>query len=48
MGLEINTLAIIPLMARQHHPRAVEATTKYFLTQSTAAAVILFASITNA
>nr|AEA72854.1 NADH dehydrogenase subunit 2 [Notropis chrosomus] len=48
MGLEINTLAIIPLMAQHHHPRAVEATTKYFLTQATAAAVILFASTTNA
>nr|YP_001293841.1 NADH dehydrogenase subunit 2 [Pellonula leonensis]BAF64154.1 NADH dehydrogenase subunit 2 [Pellonula leonensis] len=48
MGLEINTLAIIPLMAHQHHPRAVEATTKYFLTQATAAAMILFASTTNA
>nr|YP_010390228.1 NADH dehydrogenase subunit 2 [Zeus faber]UPV69484.1 NADH dehydrogenase subunit 2 [Zeus faber] len=48
MGLEINTLAIIPLMAQHHHPRAVEATTKYFLTQATAAALILFASMTNA
>nr|YP_004734374.1 NADH dehydrogenase subunit 2 [Distichodus sexfasciatus]BAK40899.1 NADH dehydrogenase subunit 2 [Distichodus sexfasciatus] len=48
MGLEINTLAIIPLMAQQHHPRAVEATTKYFLTQATAAATLLFASTTNA
>nr|AAD13245.1 NADH dehydrogenase subunit 2 [Cyprinella leedsi] len=48
MGLEINTLAIIPLMAQHHHPRAVEATTKYFLIQATAAAVILFASSTNA
>nr|ASH96820.1 NADH dehydrogenase subunit 2 [Macrhybopsis gelida] len=48
MGLEINTLAIVPLMAQHHHPRAVEATTKYFLTQATAAAVILFASTTNA
>nr|WMN13992.1 NADH dehydrogenase subunit 2 [Coccorella atlantica]BAR45889.1 NADH dehydrogenase subunit 2 [Coccorella atlantica] len=48
MGLEINTLAIIPLMAQHHHPRAVEATTKYFLTQATAAALILFASTTNA
>nr|YP_009108097.1 NADH dehydrogenase subunit 2 [Triplophysa robusta]AIU45719.1 NADH dehydrogenase subunit 2 [Triplophysa robusta] len=48
MGLEINTLAIIPLMAQQHHPRAVEATTKYFLTQATAAAMILFAATTNA
>nr|QPF22551.1 NADH dehydrogenase subunit 2 [Cyprinella lutrensis]QPF22564.1 NADH dehydrogenase subunit 2 [Cyprinella lutrensis] len=48
MGLEINTLAIIPLMAQHHHPRAVEATTKYFLIQATAAAVILFAGTTNA
>nr|BBI56245.1 NADH dehydrogenase subunit 2 [Chaenogobius annularis]BBI56271.1 NADH dehydrogenase subunit 2 [Chaenogobius annularis] len=48
MGLEINTLAIIPLMAQHHHPRAIEATTKYFLTQATAAATILFAGITNA
>nr|YP_009730033.1 NADH dehydrogenase subunit 2 [Sineleotris chalmersi]QHY00026.1 NADH dehydrogenase subunit 2 [Sineleotris chalmersi] len=48
MGLEINTLAILPLMAQHHHPRAIEATTKYFLTQATAAAALLFASITNA
>nr|YP_008593770.1 NADH dehydrogenase subunit 2 [Epinephelus merra]BAN83166.1 NADH dehydrogenase subunit 2 [Epinephelus merra] len=48
MGLEINTLAILPLMAQQHHPRAVEATTKYFLTQATGAATLLFASTTNA
>nr|YP_008144922.1 NADH dehydrogenase subunit 2 [Psenes pellucidus]AGO20428.1 NADH dehydrogenase subunit 2 [Psenes pellucidus]WMI34859.1 NADH dehydrogenase subunit 2 [Psenes pellucidus] len=48
MGLEMNTLAIIPLMAQNHHPRAVEATTKYFLTQATAAAMLLFASTTNA
>nr|YP_009941697.1 NADH dehydrogenase subunit 2 [Inimicus japonicus]QOC70768.1 NADH dehydrogenase subunit 2 [Inimicus japonicus]UOA66675.1 NADH dehydrogenase subunit 2 [Inimicus japonicus] len=48
MGLEINTLAIIPLMAQHHHPRAVEATTKYFLTQATAASMLLFATMTNA
>nr|YP_009344676.1 NADH dehydrogenase subunit 2 [Bujurquina mariae]ALR68885.1 NADH dehydrogenase subunit 2 [Bujurquina mariae] len=48
MGLELNTLAIIPLMAQRHHPRAVEATTKYFLVQAAAAATLLFASITNA
>nr|WMN13927.1 NADH dehydrogenase subunit 2 [Glyptocephalus zachirus]WNH38277.1 NADH dehydrogenase subunit 2 [Glyptocephalus zachirus] len=48
MGLEINTLAIIPLMAQHHHPRAVEATTKYFLAQATGAATLLFASTTNA
>nr|YP_010379984.1 NADH dehydrogenase subunit 2 [Saurida nebulosa]UDF87806.1 NADH dehydrogenase subunit 2 [Saurida nebulosa] len=48
MGLELNTMAILPLMAQNHHPRAIEATTKYFLTQATAAAMILFASTTNA
>nr|WNH21167.1 NADH dehydrogenase subunit 2 [Psilogobius mainlandi] len=48
MGLEINTLAIIPLMSQHHHPRAVEATTKYFLTQATAAATLLFATVSNA
>nr|BBU25606.1 NADH dehydrogenase subunit 2 [Pseudomugil gertrudae] len=48
MGLEMNTLAILPLMSRYHHPRAVEATTKYFLIQATAAAMILFAGVTNA
>nr|YP_009122045.1 NADH dehydrogenase subunit 2 [Chaetodontoplus mesoleucus]AJH65803.1 NADH dehydrogenase subunit 2 [Chaetodontoplus mesoleucus] len=48
MGLEISTLAILPLMAQQHHPRAVEAATKYFLIQATAAAMLLFASTTNA
>nr|UCX59184.1 NADH dehydrogenase subunit 2 [Crenicichla brasiliensis] len=48
MGLELNTLAIIPLMAQHHHPRAVEAATKYFLTQAAAAATIMFASTYNA
>nr|YP_010976042.1 NADH dehydrogenase subunit 2 [Fundulus catenatus]WNX94362.1 NADH dehydrogenase subunit 2 [Fundulus catenatus] len=48
MGLEINTLAMLPLMCQCHHPRAVEATTKYFLIQATAAAMLLFASTTNA
>nr|YP_010956914.1 NADH dehydrogenase subunit 2 [Saurida brasiliensis]WMY90072.1 NADH dehydrogenase subunit 2 [Saurida brasiliensis] len=48
MGLELSTMAILPLMAQSHHPRAIEATTKYFLTQATAAAMILFASTSNA
>nr|YP_636933.1 NADH dehydrogenase subunit 2 [Diretmus argenteus]BAC23451.1 NADH dehydrogenase subunit 2 [Diretmus argenteus] len=48
VGLEISTLSIIPLMAQHHHPRAVEATTKYFLIQATAAAMILFAATSNA
>nr|YP_009991753.1 NADH dehydrogenase subunit 2 [Chauna torquata]AAQ23402.1 NADH dehydrogenase subunit 2 [Chauna torquata]QNN84575.1 NADH dehydrogenase subunit 2 [Chauna torquata] len=47
-GLEINTLAIIPFISKSHHPRAVEAATKYFLTQAAASALILFSSMTNA
>nr|YP_009332296.1 NADH dehydrogenase subunit 2 [Dryophytes suweonensis]API65575.1 NADH dehydrogenase subunit 2 [Dryophytes suweonensis]AQX44468.1 NADH dehydrogenase subunit 2 [Dryophytes suweonensis] len=48
IGLEINTLAIIPLMTKTPHPRAIEAATKYFLTQAAASALILFASTINA
>nr|YP_009512910.1 NADH dehydrogenase subunit 2 [Ambystoma talpoideum]AXK15318.1 NADH dehydrogenase subunit 2 [Ambystoma talpoideum] len=48
MGLELNTLAIIPLMSKTHHPRATEAATKYFLIQALASALILFSSTTNA
>nr|WJH18358.1 NADH-ubiquinone oxidoreductase chain 2 [Coccycua pumila] len=47
-GLEINTLAIIPLIAKSHHPRAIEATIKYFLVQATASTLLLFSSMTNA
>nr|YP_009059893.1 NADH dehydrogenase subunit 2 [Neoachiropsetta milfordi]BAP58978.1 NADH dehydrogenase subunit 2 [Neoachiropsetta milfordi] len=47
MVLEINTIAVLPLMARSHSPRAVEATTKYFLTQSIAAALLLLGSLSN-
>nr|YP_009058618.1 NADH dehydrogenase subunit 2 [Oedistoma iliolophus]AIM46786.1 NADH dehydrogenase subunit 2 [Oedistoma iliolophus] len=47
-GLEINTLAILPLISKPHHPRAIEAATKYFLVQSAASALILFSSTTNA
>nr|AAY99288.1 NADH dehydrogenase subunit 2 [Rachovia brevis] len=48
VGLEINTFAIIPLMTQKHNPRAMEATIKYFIIQTTATAVMLFASISNA
>nr|ACX42020.1 NADH dehydrogenase subunit 2 [Nanorana quadranus]ACX42021.1 NADH dehydrogenase subunit 2 [Nanorana quadranus]ACX42023.1 NADH dehydrogenase subunit 2 [Nanorana quadranus]ACX42024.1 NADH dehydrogenase subunit 2 [Nanorana quadranus]ACX42025.1 NADH dehydrogenase subunit 2 [Nanorana quadranus] len=48
IGLEINTLAIIPLMTKTPHPRAIEAATKYFLTQASASALILFSSTMNA
>nr|AWD84290.1 NADH dehydrogenase subunit 2 [Gerres filamentosus] len=47
MCLEINTLAIIPLMAQHPHPRAVESATKYFIAQAAGAATILFAALTN-
>nr|ACD80046.1 NADH dehydrogenase subunit II [Pristimantis ridens] len=48
IGLEINTLAIIPLMTKTHHPRGIEAATKYFLTQAAASALMLFSSSMNA
>nr|AET51472.1 NADH dehydrogenase subunit 2 [Turnagra capensis] len=47
-GLEINTLAILPLISKSHHPRAIEAATKYFLVQAAASALVLFSSMTNA
>nr|AEB39348.1 NADH dehydrogenase subunit 2 [Ameerega trivittata] len=47
VGLEINTLAIIPLMTKTLHPRAIEAATKYFLTQAAASTLILFAASIN-
>nr|AFJ19219.1 NADH dehydrogenase subunit 2 [Ptychozoon rhacophorus] len=48
MGLELNTLSILPMIIKSHHPRAAEAATKYFLVQAMAAALILFAGIMNA
>nr|AER59039.1 NADH dehydrogenase subunit 2 [Xiphorhynchus obsoletus] len=47
-GLEINTLAILPLISKPHHPRAIEAATKYFLTQAAASTLLLFSCTTNA
>nr|AAQ09115.1 NADH dehydrogenase subunit 2 [Corytophanes percarinatus] len=48
IGLELNTLSILPIISKQHHPRATEAATKYFLTQSAASALILFSSTVSA
>nr|QOJ45101.1 NADH dehydrogenase subunit 2 [Allobates olfersioides] len=48
IGLEINTLAVIPLMTKLPHPRSIEAATKYFLTQAAASALILFSCSLNA
>nr|ATX74618.1 NADH dehydrogenase subunit 2 [Gehyra kimberleyi] len=48
LGLELNTLSILPAIMKTPHPRATEATMKYFLIQALAAAMILFASTMNA
>nr|AKN10613.1 NADH dehydrogenase subunit 2 [Odorrana schmackeri] len=48
IGLEINTLALLPIMTKTPHPRAIEAATKYFLTQATASALMLFSCLINA
>nr|ANE06483.1 NADH dehydrogenase subunit 2 [Cyrtodactylus hidupselamanya] len=48
LGLELNTLSILPIIMKSHHPRATEATTKYFMVQATAATMILMASIMTA
>nr|AAD12668.1 NADH dehydrogenase subunit II [Varanus griseus] len=48
LGLELNTLAIIPIISKTHHPRATEASTKYFLIQAATSALILFSSTINA
>nr|AAT37228.1 NADH dehydrogenase subunit 2 [Desmognathus orestes] len=48
VGLELNTLAIIPIMSKMNHPRSTEAAIKYFLIQSMASALLLFATTLNA
>nr|AAZ06509.1 NADH dehydrogenase subunit 2 [Anolis meridionalis] len=48
IGLEINTMAIIPIISSPHNQRSTEAATKYFLTQAAASATILFSSMINA
>nr|AFP67646.1 NADH dehydrogenase subunit 2 [Phyllodactylus bordai] len=45
VGLELNTLSLLPIMNQPRHPRATEATMKYFLIQITAATMILFAGL---
>nr|AEA37910.1 NADH dehydrogenase subunit 2 [Heteronotia planiceps] len=48
LSLELNTLSILPIIMRSNHPRTTEAATKYFLIQTTAAALILLACTINA
>nr|AAS80059.1 NADH dehydrogenase subunit 2 [Hemorrhois algirus] len=46
--LEINTLSMIPIISKPNHPRATEAATKYYLTQTMASTAMLFATTMNA
>nr|AAT08633.1 NADH dehydrogenase subunit 2 [Bipes canaliculatus] len=48
VALELNTMAILPLLTQTHTPRTTEAATKYFLIQTAASTVLLFTSTTNA
>nr|QTZ20803.1 NADH dehydrogenase subunit 2 [Calotes sp.]QTZ20804.1 NADH dehydrogenase subunit 2 [Calotes sp.] len=48
ISLELNTLTTLPLISKTKHPRAVEAATKYFLTQATASCLLLLAGTSNA
>nr|AAS80073.1 NADH dehydrogenase subunit 2 [Platyceps rhodorachis] len=48
MCLEINTLSMIPMISKPNHPRATEAATKYYLTQTMASTALLFATTMNA
>nr|YP_010038681.1 NADH dehydrogenase subunit 2 [Ellobius talpinus]QOY44661.1 NADH dehydrogenase subunit 2 [Ellobius talpinus] len=47
VGLEINLLALVPLMINNSNPRSTEAATKYFLTQATASMILLLSIIMN-
>nr|QYK92227.1 NADH dehydrogenase subunit 2 [Alexandromys limnophilus] len=47
VGLEMNLLALIPLMNNNPNPRSTEAATKYFLTQATASMILLFSILMN-
>nr|QAU54038.1 NADH dehydrogenase subunit 2 [Distolasterias nipon] len=41
IGLELNTLSVLPILCGQFTPRGVESTVKYFLVQAFSAAMIL-------
>lgn len=47
VGFEINILAIIPILIKKYNPRAIEASTKYFLTQATASMLLMLSIIIN-
>nr|AFN41722.1 NADH dehydrogenase subunit 2 [Hipposideros pygmaeus]AFN41725.1 NADH dehydrogenase subunit 2 [Hipposideros pygmaeus]AFN41726.1 NADH dehydrogenase subunit 2 [Hipposideros pygmaeus]AFN41727.1 NADH dehydrogenase subunit 2 [Hipposideros pygmaeus]AFN41729.1 NADH dehydrogenase subunit 2 [Hipposideros pygmaeus] len=47
IGFEMNMLAIIPMLMKRFNPRAMEASTKYFLTQATASMLLMLAIVIN-
>ncbi|YP_001661382.1 NADH dehydrogenase subunit 2 (mitochondrion) [Trichechus manatus] len=47
MGLEMNMLAMIPILTMNSNPRSTEAATKYFLAQSTASMLLMMAILIN-
>nr|AAQ93793.1 NADH dehydrogenase subunit 2 [Cystophora cristata] len=47
IGFEMNMLAIIPILMKNHSPRATEASTKYFLAQATASMLLMMGIIIN-
>nr|AAC99601.1 NADH dehydrogenase subunit 2 [Paralaudakia caucasia] len=48
VGLEMNMLAILPIISKPKTLRSTEAATKYFMTQAIASAMMLLASTMNA
>nr|AER37396.1 NADH dehydrogenase subunit 2 [Paleosuchus trigonatus] len=47
IALELNTLTILYMIANKSHPRAIEATIKYFLTQALASTLIILSGTIN-
>nr|YP_001382083.1 NADH dehydrogenase subunit 2 [Meles anakuma]BAF73971.1 NADH dehydrogenase subunit 2 [Meles anakuma] len=47
IGFEMNMLAIIPILMKKFNPRAMEASTKYFLTQTTASMLLMLGIIVS-
>nr|YP_007625537.1 NADH dehydrogenase subunit 2 [Spalacopus cyanus]ADK72611.1 NADH dehydrogenase subunit 2 [Spalacopus cyanus] len=45
IGLEMNMLAMIPILMNKSNPRSTEPATKYFLTQATASMILLLSII---
>nr|UEK25415.1 NADH dehydrogenase subunit 2 [Spilogale pygmaea] len=47
IGFEMNMLAIIPILMKKFNPRAMEASTKYFMMQATASMLLMLGIATN-